>query len=104
VKEILSSVATGCSPGSIACTSTESNRIEQKTILYRIALAQPRGPEQARASLGRRCAERKSSCEAVRALKRHLIHAEWRLWQNDPAQQEQDRLLAAAQGEEDTKK
>ncbi len=50
-------------------------------ILYRIALAQARGSDAARAYLARRRAEGKSWREAMRALKRHLIRVIWRLWQ-----------------------
>lgn len=50
-------------------------------ILYRIALAQARSSEEARVYLARRRAEGKSWREAMRALKRYLIRAIWRLWQ-----------------------
>ncbi len=65
-------------------------------ILYRIALAQARGSDDARAYLARRRAEGKSWREALRALKRHLIRAIWRLWQKCLAQQEQERMADAA--------
>ncbi len=65
-------------------------------ILYRIALAQARGSDDARAYLARRRAEGKSWREAMRALKRHLIRAIWRLWQKCLAQQEQERMPDAA--------
>ncbi len=50
-------------------------------ILYRIALAPARGSNDAGAYLARRRAEGKRWREAMRALKRHLIRAMWRLWQ-----------------------
>ena len=50
-------------------------------ILYRIALTQARYSVEARAYLDRRVAEGKTRREALRALKRFLIRAIWRLWQ-----------------------
>ena len=50
-------------------------------ILYRIALTQARCSPEARAYLDRRIAEGKTSKEAFRALKRFLVRAIWRLWQ-----------------------
>ena len=50
-------------------------------ILYRIALTQARHSPEARAYLDRRVAEGKTRREALRALKRYLIRAIWRLWQ-----------------------
>ena len=50
-------------------------------LLYRIALSQARSCEQAQAYLARRQAEGKTWREAMRALKRYLIRAIWRLWQ-----------------------
>jgi hypothetical protein len=49
-------------------------------ILYRIALTQVRHSPAARAYLDRRVAEGKTRRDAMRALKRHLIRAIWRLW------------------------
>ncbi len=51
-------------------------------ILYRIALTQARHSREARAYLDRRIAEGKTRREAVRALKRYIIRAIWRLWQS----------------------
>ncbi len=56
-------------------------------ILYRIALAQARSSPEAQAYLARRKAEGKTWREAMRALKRYLIRAIWRLWQQCLAQQ-----------------
>lgn len=56
-------------------------------ILYRIALTQARYSPEARAYLERRVAEGKTRREALRALKRFLIRAIWRLWQECVAQQ-----------------
>ncbi len=50
-------------------------------ILYRIALTQARSLPEAQAYLARRKAEGKTWREAIRALKRYLIRAIWRLWQ-----------------------
>lgn len=49
-------------------------------ILYGIVLTQCRSSEQAKAYLDRRQREGKTRREAVRALKRFLIRAIWRLW------------------------
>jgi transposase len=50
-------------------------------IRYRIALTQAHYAPNARAYLDRRVAEGKTRKEALRALKRYLIRAIWRLWQ-----------------------
>jgi transposase len=50
-------------------------------LLYRIAITQATRSDQARAYLARRQAGGKSRREALRALKRHLVRAVWRLWQ-----------------------
>ena len=50
-------------------------------ILYRIALVQATSSPQAKAYLARRQAEGKTRREAIRALKRYIIRAIWRLWQ-----------------------
>lgn len=50
-------------------------------ILYRIALTQARSSPEAQAYLARRKTEGKTWREAIRALKRYLIRAIWRLWQ-----------------------
>jgi transposase len=50
------------------------------SILYMIALSQARHSEQARAYLARRISEGKTRREAIRALKRFIIRAIWRLW------------------------
>jgi transposase len=49
-------------------------------ILYRIVLVQARTSPQAQAYLARRQAQGKTRREALRALKRYLIRAIWRLW------------------------
>lgn len=49
--------------------------------LYRIALTQAHHSPEARAYIARRVTEGKSKREAIRALKRYLIRAVWRLWQ-----------------------
>ena len=50
-------------------------------VLYRIAITQAGASPQAKAYLARRAAEGKSRRETLRALKRHLVRAVWRLWQ-----------------------
>jgi transposase len=49
-------------------------------ILYMIALSQARHSDQAKAYLARRVSEGKTRREAMRALKRYLVRAIWRLW------------------------
>jgi transposase len=49
-------------------------------ILYRIALTQARHSMEAQAYLERRVGEGKTRREAIRALKRFIIRAIWRLW------------------------
>lgn len=49
-------------------------------ILYRIAVTQARRSPEAQTYLARRKAEGKPWREAIRALKRYLIRAMWRLW------------------------
>ena len=63
-------------------------------ILYRIALTQARCSPEAKAYLARRMTEGKSRTEAVRALKRYIIRAIWRLWRE--CQREEERMPAAA--------
>ena len=65
-------------------------------ILYRIALSQARSCAQAQAYLARRQAEGKTWREAMRALKRYLIRAIWRLWQECLATPETQVELQAA--------
>jgi transposase len=65
-------------------------------MLYRIALTQIRCSPDAQAYLARRQAEGKTWREAIRALKRYLIRAIWRLWQACLAQQEQAAVQQAA--------
>ncbi len=50
-------------------------------ILYRIALTQARCCPAAQTYLARRQSEGKTRREAIRALKRYLVRAIWRLWQ-----------------------
>ena len=50
-------------------------------ILFRIALPQLRSWPDARAYVARRVSEGKTKREAIRSLKRSLIRAIWRLWQ-----------------------
>lgn len=50
-------------------------------VLYRIAITQAHHSPEARAYLTRRVSEGKTKREAIRALKRYLVRAVWRLWQ-----------------------
>jgi transposase len=50
-------------------------------ILFRIALTQLRSLPAAQAYVARRLSEGKSKRDAIRALKRHLIRALFKLWQ-----------------------
>jgi transposase len=50
-------------------------------IIYRIALTQLYRLPQAQAYVVRRMSEGKSKAEAIRALKRHIVRAIWRLWE-----------------------
>ncbi len=65
-------------------------------ILYRIALAQARTLPEAQAYLARRQAEGKTWREAIRALKRYLIRAIWRMWQQCLDMPRREGMLAAA--------
>jgi transposase len=51
-------------------------------ILYRIALTQAYYSEEARTYLKRRISEGKSRKEAIRALKRYIVRAIWKLWKS----------------------
>jgi transposase len=65
-------------------------------ILYRIILTQTRRSPAAQAYLARRMGEGKTRREAVRALKRYVIRAVWKRWQECLAAQEEapDALAA----------
>ncbi len=56
-------------------------------IVYRSALVQAESSPEAQAYLARRQAEGKTRREAIRALKRYVIRALWRLWQQCSAKQ-----------------
>jgi transposase len=64
-------------------------------ILYRIVLTQAHHSEEARAYLDRRVSEGKTKREAMRALKRFIIRAIWRNWQ-DCISQPSEGLAAVA--------
>lgn len=51
------------------------------SIIYRIALTQAKHYPEARAYLDRRVSEGKTRREAFRALKRYIVRAVWKLWQ-----------------------
>ena len=65
-------------------------------ILYRIALTQARSSPDAQAYLARRQAEGKTWREAIRALKRYLIRAIWRLWQECLGESNRSAVAQAA--------
>ena len=65
-------------------------------ILYRIALTQAQHLDQAREYLDRRVAEGKTKREAIRALKRFIIRAIWRLWLECKAQTSEVSVQYAA--------
>ncbi|HEY8601120.1 MAG TPA: IS110 family transposase [Thermomicrobiales bacterium] len=64
-------------------------------ILYRIALTQARCSAAARAYLARRASEGKTKREALRALKRFIVRAVWRRWQECLAAPAASAALAA---------
>jgi transposase len=59
--------------------SRDGNR-DLNAIVYRIAITQARWLPEARAYLRRRVSEGKTAREALRALKRYIVRAIWRLW------------------------
>ena len=65
-------------------------------ILYRIALTQARCAPEARAYVARRRAEGRTWKEAIRALKRFLVRAIWRRWQQCPGARAKTPTAAAA--------
>jgi transposase len=65
-------------------------------ILYRIALTQARSWPPAQAYLAKRKAEGKSWREAIRALKRYLVRALWRLWQRCVRDEAEPGVMQAA--------
>ena len=65
-------------------------------ILYRIVLTQAHHLEEAKAYLDRRVGEGKSRREAMRALKRFVIRAIWRLWLDCPSASVSPALAAVA--------
>jgi transposase len=84
------------SAGSVRHRLNRGGNRRLNAILYRIALTQARSWPPAQAYLARRQAEGKSWREAIRALKRYLIRAIWRLWQRCLAQAEPAPLQQAA--------
>jgi transposase len=64
-------------------------------VLYRIALTQARSSPAARAYLARRVSEGKTKREALRALKRFIVRAVWRRWQDCLAAPAAPAALAA---------
>lgn len=61
------------------------------SIIYRIALTQAKHHPEARAYLDRRVSEGKTRREAFRALKRYIVRAVWKLWQECGLAQLQDK-------------
>jgi transposase len=69
------------SAGTVRHRLNRSGNRRLNAILYRIVLTQSRRSERARTYLERRMSEGRTRREAVRALKRHIVRAIWRLWQ-----------------------
>jgi transposase len=65
-------------------------------ILYRIALTQERGLQEAQAYLERRKSQGKTTREAFRALKRYIVRAIWRLWQRCQPTSQSPQVQVAA--------
>jgi transposase len=68
---------------------------QRNALRYRIALTQARCSPAARAYLARRVSEGKTKREALRALKRFLVRAVWRRWQECLAAPAAPAALAA---------
>ncbi len=77
----------GAAPIEASSAGTVRHRLNRggnrqlNAILYRIALTQARGFADAQTYLKRRASEGKTTREAMRALKRYIVRAVWRLWQ-----------------------
>jgi transposase len=84
------------SAGSVRHRLNRGGNRRLNAILYRIAVTQTRSSPEAQAYLARRQAEGKTWREAIRALKRYLIRAIWRLWQQCLAQQAHQGIQQAA--------
>ena len=84
------------SAGSVRHRLNRGGNRRLTAILYRIAVTQARSSPEAQAYLARRQAEGKTWREAIRALKRYLIRAIWRLWQQCLAQQAHQGIQQAA--------
>jgi len=65
-------------------------------ILYRMALTQLRCWPPAQDYVARRVSEGKTKREAIRALKRYLVHAIWRVWQECVSHQASSSFVQAA--------
>ena len=84
------------SAGGVRHRLNRSGNRRLNSILYRIVLTQSRRSEEAKTYLERRMSEGKTRREAVRALKRYIVRAIWRLWQKCLAQQASQRTPVAA--------
>jgi transposase len=77
----------GAAPLEASSAGTVRHRLNRggnrrfNAILYRIALTQAQHSSEARAYIARRMTEGKTRREAMRALKRYLVRAIWKLWQ-----------------------
>ena len=69
------------SAGKVRHRLNRSGNRRFNAILYRIVLTQSQRLEEAKAYLKRRMSEGKTRREAIRALKRYIVRAVWRLWQ-----------------------
>ena len=65
-------------------------------LLFRIVLTQAQHSEQARAYLAKKRQEGKTTREAMRALKRYVVRAIWRLWQVCPGAGQRAMVVTAA--------
>jgi transposase len=83
----------GCAPLPASSGAVQRHRLSRRgnrqlnVAFYRIAVTQARMHPPARAYLARKRAEGKSTTEAIRCLKRHLVRAVWRALQAPPLPQ-----------------
>lgn len=82
------------SAGAVRHRLNRGGNRQLNAILYRIALTQARDFADAQTYLKRRISEGKTEREAIRALKRYIVRAVWRLWQKC-----QEALQEKASGE-----
>ena len=83
-------------PGKIRHRLNRGGNRRLNAVLYRIVLTQAHASSEARAYLARRQQEGKTKREAMRALKRYVVRAIWRLWVQCHPEQLQSISAAAA--------